>query len=143
MELSEEDGALIGLSTLGPDCLYLSTGVILCPGLKGEKAVRIFDQALLGGLVCKGLVLNPAPGAYKLSLDGASRVLALLLGNANGPIEMLAGMVRFGFSVGIHWTGERFKVIVMSGTPYVAEDEDLGKAIGQVKALVDRTQLGM
>jgi len=55
---------------------------------------------------------------------------------------MLAGMVRFGFSVGIHWAGGRFRVVVMSGAPYVAEDEDLGKAIEQVKAVVDRSQLG-
>lgn len=142
MELSEEDGALIGLSTLGPDCLYLVPGVILGPGLKKEGAARSFDQALLDSLVGKGLVLRPAPGAYKLSPDGVARVQAVLLGNTNGPIEMLAGMVRFGFSVGIHWTGERFRVIVMSGAPYVSEHEDLAKAIEQVKALVDRTQLG-
>jgi hypothetical protein len=109
---------------------------------KKESAARSFDQALLDSLTDKGLVLMPVPGAYKLSPDGAARAQAVLLGNVNGPIEMLAGMVRFGFSVGIHWTGERFKVIVMSGAPYVAEHEDLAKAIEQVKAIVDQTQLG-
>ena len=143
LELSLEDGALIGLSTLGPDSLYLASGVILDTDTqKSGPAARSFDRALLDGLVDKGLAVRPLPGAYRLSSDGAARVRDVLLGNASGAINMLSGMVRFGFSVGIHWTGERFKVIVASRTPYIAEHEDLSKAIEQVKALVDQTQLG-
>lgn len=143
LELSPEDGALISLSTLGLDCLYLWPDKILHTNTqKSEPAARSFDKALLDGLVDKDLAIRPLPGAYRLSREGEVRVRDVLLGNASGPIDMLSGMVRFGFSVGIHWTGERFRVIVMSGTPYVAEDEDLGKAIEQVKAIVDQTQLG-
>lgn len=143
LEISSEDGALIGLSTLGPDCLYLASGGILNPNTKTvEPAARTFDQVLLDGLVDKGFAISPAPGAYRLSSDGAVRVRNVLLGNVSGPIAMLSGMVRFGFSIGIHWTGERFRVVALGGTPYIAEHEDLGKAIEQMKALADRLNSG-
>ena len=142
LKVSPEDSALIGLSTLGPNCYYKPPNMIV--GRDGvSTAARSFDRDLLERLVMGRFAqFHPEWSGYTLTQEGAARVLDVLLGNVSGAIGMLSGMVRFGFSVGIHWTGERFKVVVMSRTPYIAEDEDLGKAIGQVKVLVDRSQFG-
>jgi hypothetical protein len=140
-----EDGALIGLSTLGPGNYFKLPDMIV--GKDGTmEAARTFDSAVLNQLVRDGLALyNGAWSGYALTPAGAKRVMELLLVESPmDPIEAIGALVKFGAAVGIQKAeGDRFMVnVLMGGAAYVAMHKDLGEAVRLVKAKVDRTLIG-
>jgi hypothetical protein len=142
--MSEEDGALVGLSTLGPGNYFKPPNKIV--GKEPQDAARGFDPALLDKLVRDGLALyNAELSGYALTDLGAKRVMEILLvENTMEPIEALAAMVKFGAAVGIQKAeGNRFMVnVLMGGTAYVAMHKELGEAVRVVKEKVDRALIG-
>lgn len=141
-----EDGALLGLSTLGPDCYFQLPDMIVGPKQKPEKAARTFEKEVLDRLWRDGLVvLNPEWSGYALTQSGAKRVMEILLiESPMEPIEAIGALVKFGAAVGIQKAeGDRFMVnVIMGGTAYVAMHKDLGEAVLAVKVKVDRALIG-
>ena len=146
MTASPEDGALLGLSTLGPDCYFKLPDMIVGPKQKPEKAARTFDKEVLDRLWRDGLaVLNPEWGGYALTPAGAKRVMEVLLVESEmAPIHALDALVTFGAAIGIQRVeGKQFMVnVLVGGTAYVATDKNLAEAIRIVKKKVDQTLVG-
>jgi len=143
---SPEDGALIGLSTLGPDDFFRLPDLIVASGKPSEKAARSFDKEVLDRLVNWGMArYDQAMGGYALTQAGAKRVMeVMLIELPMPPIEAVAAMVKFGAAVGIQKAeGDRFMVnVIMGGLAYVAVDKDLGAAVLAAKKQVDRVLIG-
>jgi hypothetical protein len=144
MEMSKEDGALLGLSTLGLGNYFKLPNLIV--GKEPQAAARTFDCAVLDQLVREGLALyNAEWSGYALTETGAKRVMeVLLVESPMDPIDAVAALVNFGAAVGIQKAdGGRFMVnILMGGAAYVAMHKDLGEAVRIVKEKVDRTLIG-
>lgn len=145
MSISPEDGALIGLSTLGPGNYFRLPSMIV--GKDGtQQAARSFDKDLLDRLVGSGMAIFDAGwGGYALSPDGAKRAMEVLLVETKmDPTDALDAMVKFGAAVGIQKAeGNKFMVnVIMGGTAYVAMDKDLKEAILSVKKKVDQALIG-
>jgi hypothetical protein len=145
-DLSPEDGALVGLSTLGPDCYFKWPDTIVGIGRGFSKAARSFDRDVLERLVKDGLArYQPEWGGYALTEVGAKRVMEILLVEAPmEPIEAIAALVKFGAAVGVQKAeGDRFMVnVIMDGASYVAMHKDLSEAILTVKKKVDQALIG-
>ena len=145
MDLSPEDGALVGLSTLGPGNYFKHPDKIV--GKDGTQGVaRSFDKELLDRLVSNGLaVYDQKWEGYALSKAGAKRVAqVLLLGAPMDPIHALSALVKFGGVINLK-KGERdmyVVTVVMQGTAYIGADEDLGKAILETKRKIDEGLIG-
>lgn len=141
MDTSPEDGALIGLSTIGPGNFFKLPGTIVGDG-GTEQAARSFDKETLDGLVLRGLaVFDKKWQGYALSKAGAKRVMEImLLENPLEPIPAMEALVKFGASIGIQKAeDEQFRVnVVMAGTAYVAVHKDLGEAVRIVKKSIDK-----
>jgi hypothetical protein len=145
MHDSPEDGALLGLSTLGPgNYLKLPDKIVGKDGT--QTAARSFDKGLLDGLVKAGFaVFDQKLEGYALSPAGAKRVMRnMLLGTPMEPIHALEALVKFGAVVGIRKAeGETYSItVIMSGTAYVAANADLGAAVLAAKKKVDETLIG-
>lgn len=145
MTESLEDGALLGLSTLGPGNYFQPPDVIV--GKDGtQKAARSFDKELLDRLVRDGLVVFAIPwGGYALSPAGAKRAMEVILVESEmAPIHALDALVTFGAAIGIQRAeGKQFMVnVLIGGTAYVATDKNLAEAIRIVKKKVDQTLVG-
>lgn len=144
-DLSPEDGALLGLSTLGPGNYFRLPDMIV--GKDGtQQAARSFEREVLDRLVKDALAeYFPAWGGYALTENGAKRVMeVLLVESPMEPTEAIGALVKFGAAVGIQKAeGDRFMVTVLMGTTsYIAMHKDLGEAVIQVKVKVDRALLG-
>lgn len=143
---SPEDGALIGLSTLGPDEFFKLPDLIVAVGKPSEKAARSFDKEVLDRLVGWGMArYDQAMGGYALTQAGGKRVMeVMLVESPMAPIDAAAAMVKFGGAVGIQKAdGDRYMVnVIMGGVSYVATDRDLGTAILAAKQQVDRALIG-
>lgn len=140
-----EDGALLGLSTLGPGNYFRLPDMIV--GKDGtQEAARSFDKELLDRLVQDGLVVfSGGWGGYALSPNGAKRVMEVLLVESEmAPIHALDALVTFGAAIGIQRAeGKQFMVnALIGGTAYVATHKDLAEAIRIVKKKVDQTLIG-
>mgnify|MGYP003580182354 CR=1 FL=1 len=140
MENSPEDGALIGLSTLGPGNYFKLPDKIV--GRDGtQAAARTFDKAILDGLVKSDLaVFDEKWEGYAISKAGAKRVMRiLLLGTPIEPIRALEAFVKLGAVIGIRkGEGSTFSITVaLAGTAYIGADANLGDAILSVKRKVD------
>ncbi len=140
MELSQEDGTLVGLSSLGPDHYFKWPDQIVDKATgKMELAARSFDRNVLENLVVRSLAEKQGEGGYAITQAGGDRVLEILF-EVTPTAEVLSDLVKSGVSIGIHWIGDRFKVIGMVGsTPHVADDFELGKAILAVRKAVGKT----
>jgi len=145
MSTSLEDGALLGLSTLGPGNYFKLPDTIIGKG-GTEKAARTFEKDLLDRLVGEGLaIFNKEFGGYALSPAGAKRVMEVLLVESEmAPIHALDALVTFGAAIGIQRAeGKQFMVnVLIGGTAYVATDKSLAEAIRIVKKKVDQTLVG-
>lgn len=144
MGTSQEDGALLGLSSLGLGNYFKLPNLIV--GKEPQAAARTFDRAVLDQLVRDGFAFyNAEFGGYALTQEGAARTLEILLVETPmDPIEALGAMVKFGAAVGIQKAdGDRFMVnVLMGGAAYVAMHKDLGEAVRAVKEKVDRALIG-
>lgn len=144
MDLSQEDGALVGLSTLGPGNYFKPPNRIV--GKEAQEAARTFDPVVLDQLVRDGLALyNAEWSGYALTPAGAKRVMEILLVETPmDPIEAIGAMVTFGAAVGIQKAeGKQFMVnVLMGSTAYVAMHKDLGEAVLAVKKKVDQALIG-
>lgn len=140
METSPEDGALLGLSTLGPGNYFKHPDKIV--GKDGaQDAARSFDKSLLDRLVSNGLaVYDQKLGGYALSPAGARRVMQILLiETPMDPIHALEALVKFGAVIKLEkGQGETYVVMIaMQGTAYIAADKELEKAVIAAKRKVD------
>lgn len=145
MTTTPEDGALLGLSTLGPENYFRLPDMIV--GKSGsQKAARSFEKELLDRMVMDGLVtFNPGWGGYALTPAGAKRVMEILLVESEmAPIHALDALVTFGAAIGIQRVeGKQFMVnVLIGGTAYVATHKDLAEAIRLAKKKVDQTLVG-
>lgn len=145
MDMSPEDGALLGLSTLGPGNYFKLPNMIV--GKDGPKvAARGLDKEFLDRLIKDGLATFSLEwGGYALTPAGAKRVMeVLLVEHKMSPIDALDALVTFGAAVGIQkGEGKKFVVnVLMGGTAYIAADKDLGEAILNAKKKVDQTLIG-
>jgi hypothetical protein len=144
-DLSPEDGALVGLSTLDPDCYFKLPDLIVGDGTS-IKAARSFEREVLDRLVQDGLAqYHKKWEGYALTEAGAKRVMEVLLVEAPmPPIEAIAALVKFGAAVGVQKAeGDRFMVnVIMGGASYVAMHKDLSEAVRTVKEKVDRSLIG-
>jgi hypothetical protein len=142
---SPEDGALLGLSTLGPGN-YLKLPDMIVGKDGPQKAARSFDKELLDRLCNDGLVVfSRGLDGYGLSPNGAKRVMEILLVESEmAPIHALDALVTFGAAIGIQKAeGKQFMVnALIGGTAYVAMNKDLSEAIRIVKKKVDQTLIG-
>ena len=145
MEMSQEDGALIGLSTIGIGNYFKHPDKIV--GKDGTQgAARSFDKEILDRLVSSGLaVYDQKWEGYALSLAGAKRVMQImLLETPMEPIHALEALVKFGALIKLEkGQGETYVVtVVMQGTAYIAADKELAKAAIMAKRKVDEGLIG-
>lgn len=146
MDTSPEDGALLGLSTLGPGNYFKHPDKIV--GKDGtQAAARSFDKELLNRLVSDGLAIYDQKWeGYALSQAGGRRVAhIMLIETPMEPIHALEALVKFcGASIGIRKGQDEVFVVtvVMQETAYVAADKDLGRAVLQAKRKVDERLIG-
>jgi len=145
MEMSQEDGALIGLSTIGIGNYFKHPDKIV--GKDGtQTAARSFDKELLDRLVVNGMaIFEPGWGGYALSPAGGKRVMQImLLETPMEPIHALEALVKFGALIKIEkGQGETYVVtVVMQGTAYIAADKELAKAAIMAKRKVDEGLIG-
>lgn len=145
MDMSPEDGALLGLSTLGPGNFFQFPDRIV--GKDGTSpAARSFDRGLLGRLVSSGLaIFDQKWEGYALSPAGAKRVMqVMLLETPMDPIHALEALVKFGGAIKIYkGEGEVYVVtLVMQGTAYIAAEKEFGKAVLEAKRKFDESLIG-
>lgn len=146
MELSQIDGALVGLASLGSDSHFRWPRTVVRAGCPDEDAARTFDKEILEELVKRGLAWKPSDPkgpCYAITAQGARYVTENVFLAELPPMEALQALLRSGCSVGLHQVEGGFQAVVMAnGAAHIGKSSDLGKAINMAKVKVDKTIMG-
>jgi len=142
MSLSEEDGALIGLATLGREEYFRPPNLIVKKG-STEPAARAFSKETLLKLFEWGFVVHIREAdAYTLTPNGAKRVAQMLLANSTlTPLEALEAILKVtgGISIGKTEDNRVMIRVIMGSTAFVAAENTLAEAVTAVKTKIDQT----
>jgi len=145
MNLSDEEQALVGLSTLGADEHFRPPALIVKKG-STEPAAKSLKKELLVKLWEAGLVCHvPEVDGYALTRAGAKKVMELVLVSSKlTPLEALEALLKVadGISLGKADEGRIAVRVRLGTTAFMAVGKDLEEAVTSVKSKIDQMLLG-